>query len=133
MNGTYKFVYSGAVSVGMGFFVIKDNVITGADLYGGRYHGQITSNEKNNGFDVIVDMFVPAGTSLVQSASYQEINHTKSKITLHLKPDFDNGEPITMFIPPGHVTFMIKRTRDEEGIYADGFSVTITPQPSSRT
>ena len=128
MNGTYGFVYSGAVGVGMGVFNIKDNVIIGADVAGGRYHGHLADNQETGGFDVLFDMFIPAGTFLVQNASPQEMDLTKTQISVQLKPDFDNGEPIKVFIPPGDVTLMIRKLPDEYSVYANGISITITPK-----
>jgi hypothetical protein len=131
MNGTYGFVYSGAVGVGMGVFSIKDDVITGADVAGGRYHGHVTDNQETRGFNVLFDMFIPAGTFLVQNASPQEMDLTKTQISLQLEPDFDNGEPVKVFVPPGNVTLMIKRLPDEYSIYAEGISMTVTPKSPS--
>jgi hypothetical protein len=133
MNGTYSFVYSGAVGVGMGFFVIKDNVLTGADIGGGRYHGDVTENQETGGFNVLFDMFVPAGMVLAQNSAPQEIDLMKTEISLQFKPDFDNGEPIKVYISPGDVTLMIKRIPDEYSVYAYGVSVTITPKSPSGT
>jgi hypothetical protein len=131
MDGTYRFVYSGEVNVGIGVFVIKDNVIKGADLFGTRYRGQIAKDPETGCLSVLLDMLVPAGTSLVQGSSFQELDRTKTEITLLLRPDFDNGKPIEVFISPGYVTLMIKRTLDAESIYADGFSLTATPKSPS--
>ena len=63
MNGAYGFVYSGAVGVGMGVFAIRNNVLTGADLAGGRYHGRVTDDPDTGGFHVSFDMWLLAISS----------------------------------------------------------------------
>ena len=53
--------------------------------------------------------------------------HTRSGVTLNLPPNFDNGEPIKLVIPPGDITLMIRRIPDDYGPYASGVRLTITP------
>ncbi len=127
MNGTYGVVYAGQVVVGIGVFVVKDSVLTGADLAGGRYRGHVIDDPKTKWFQVVFDMFVPAGTLLVQNASPQEIDLTKKQLSILLEPDSDNGEPIRIHFPPGDVTLMIRRIPDENSVYASGVSVILTP------
>jgi hypothetical protein len=126
-DGTYGFVYSGAIGVGIGVFVIKNSMLNGADLAGGRYRGSVTDDPQTKGLRVVFDMFVPAGTFLVQNASPQELSYTKKDISVLFPQGFDNGEPTKIYVPPGYVTLMINRIPDENSIYASGVHFTMTP------
>jgi hypothetical protein len=122
MNGTYGFVYSGETGVGIGVFVIKDTVLTGADAGGGRYNGSVVIDANTQKVEFVFDQFVPAGTFLVQGVSAQEIEHTRQNIRVSLPHNFDDGKAINLEIPPGHVNIMIKRISEDYEGYAEGFS-----------
>jgi hypothetical protein len=127
-DGTYSFVYCGAQGVGIGVITIKNNVLMGADLGGGRYRGLISEQQNGDGYRLVFDMFVPANVLLVQGASPQEISYTKSDIAFDIRSDFGNGEPIKLFVPPGELTLMIQRIPDDYAWYASGVKVTMTPE-----
>jgi hypothetical protein len=126
-DGTFGFVYCGQIGVGVGVMVIKNNMLKGADLSGGRYTGAVKELLDGGGYTITYDMFVPPNVFLVQGAAPQEMAHTRSGVTLDLPLDFDNGEPIKLVIPPGDVTLMIRRIPDEYAAYARGVKLTITP------
>jgi hypothetical protein len=125
-DGTYSFAYCGEVGVGLGVISIQNNILKGADLAGGQYTGVVTELP-NARYRIVFDMFIPAGTFLVQGGSPQEMPHTRSGITLDLQPNFDNGEPMKLVVPPGYITLMIRRISDDFGRYASGMTVSITP------
>jgi hypothetical protein len=125
-DGTYVFVYSGDIGVGLGVISIQNHILKGADLAGGQYTGLI-SELPSAGYRVVFDMFVPANLVLVQGGSPQEMPYKRSGITLDLHTDFHNGEPIKLAVPPGNITFMFKRAPDELAPYASGMKVIITP------
>jgi hypothetical protein len=121
MNGTYGFVYAGFIGVGIGVFTIRGSVLTGA---GGKYAGRVVKDQ-TEGFTLDFDMFVPAGTFLVQGTSPQDINYTK-KVSISLPPDFAEGVPVKVYIPPGPVTLMIRQISDEEySALASGFRLSV--------
>jgi hypothetical protein len=123
-DGTYGFAYSGDLGVGIGVFTIQNNFLNGADLGGGRYSGIVGERPSGQGYSVLFDMFVPAGTFLVQGTAPQEMPHTREHISVDLPLDFFNGEPITRVVGPGKVTFMIRRIPDELAWYASGVKAT---------
>lgn len=110
----------------MGVFTIRDNVLKGADIFGGRYSGVITERPNTEGYHVVFDMFVPAGAPLVQGSAPQELPHTRSA-AFDLPVDFYNGEPIKQVVGPGNITLMIRTTTDDWAKYASGAKVTIVP------
>ena len=126
-DGTYSFAYCGELGVGVGVVTIQSNILKGADLGGGRYSGVVGAKPDGTGYRVRYDMFVPADVFLVQGTSPQDIAQTRDDITIELPPDFDNGEPIKLFVPPGNITIMIRRISDDLAWYASGVKVTMTP------
>jgi hypothetical protein len=130
-DGTYGFVYSGAVGVGVGVFTIQNSFLTGADFSGGRYKGTVGEHPNGQGYSVIFDMFVPAGTFLVQGGAPQEMPYTRGEIAFHLPLDFSNGEPIKRVVAPGNITFMIHRITDDWAWCASGVKVTLERAPES--
>jgi hypothetical protein len=123
MNGTYGFVYSGARGVGLGIFTIRDSVLVGSDTGGARYSGRVAVDASSGDVTVSFEMYVPAGVLLVQGASEQEMNYTKANLSLTLPRDFDNGEPIGVYIPPGNVTLMLRQIPDDYAVFTNGFDI----------
>jgi hypothetical protein len=126
-DGTYSFVYCGEIGVGLGVITIQNNILKGADVTGGRYSGVVSERPNAAGYRVVYDMFVPANVFLVQGTASQDVPHKRDDITLDLPPDFDNGEPISLIVPPGKITLMVRKISDEFAWYASGVKMTITP------
>jgi hypothetical protein len=124
MDGTYGFVYSGAIGIGVGIFTLRTGALEGVDSGGGRYKGTVIEHQETGELEVSFSMFVPAGTLLVQGTSEQDIHYTKAGLTVRTPPKFGDGKPIEVYIPPGNVTVMIKRIPDEYSNFAGGFQIT---------
>ena len=62
-DGTFGFVYCGQIGVGVGVMAIKNNVLKGADLSGGRYSGVVKERPNGDGYTITYDMFVPPTSS----------------------------------------------------------------------
>jgi hypothetical protein len=122
MNGTYGFVYSGSRGVGLGVLTIRDSVVTGCDTGGAKYSGRMIEDASGS-FTLNFEMFVPAGTVLIQGASEQEMSYTKSNLSIPLRRNFDDGEPIRVFVPPGYLNLMVRQIPDEYAVYANGFDI----------
>ncbi len=125
-DGTYSFAYCGEFGVGVGVVTIQNNILKGADLGGGRYSGVVSAKPGGAGYSVRYDMFIPADVFLVQGTSPQDIAQRRDDITIDLPLEFDNGEPIKLFVPPGNITIMIRRISDDLAWYASGVKVTMT-------
>jgi hypothetical protein len=110
LDGTYGFLYSGAISLGFGVFNIKGGKVVGSDYAGGRYHG--TATEGANGkIAVDITFEVAPGLPLVQGTSPQELPYSR-RIQETFPPGFGDGAPLTFESPPGNITTMIKRIPD---------------------
>jgi len=122
MDGTYGFVYSGAIGVGIGAFTIKNGVMRGSDGGNFNYRGTVSSDISGQ-LVIEFDMFVPAGVFLVQGNSPLEWDSTRSPPKITMPPEFGDGQPVTVDIPPGQVTLMVKRIPDDYAVFAAGFNI----------
>jgi hypothetical protein len=125
LDGTYGFVYCGAIGVGMGVFRVQRSTLAGVDIAGARYRGTISSTNTDQ-LHLAFEMAVPAGVMLVQGTAPQDIPYTKSA-SVTVDSDFGEGRPFEVYVPPGKVTMMVRRIPDDCGWIADGISITITP------
>jgi len=51
------------------------------------------------------------------------MNYTKTGLSVTLQSDFDNGEPVMVYIPPGNVTLMIRQIPNDYAAFANGFDI----------
>ena len=126
MNGTYSFVYSGELGVGIGVFHIVDSQFVGASLAGGSYKGRAVVDEETGEIELSLNMEVPAGVSLVQGTGPQEMTYTKA-VGIKAPANFGDGKPFEIYIAPGPVTLMVKRIPDDWAPLAYGMTVQILP------
>lgn len=110
MQGFYALYYTGIAGFGHAVLVMKDGVITGADVTGGVYDGTYTVLD--NGIDIKVDFVVPAGATLVTGQSLAE--SLKQSITANLSLHFADGRPVSICTPMGPVNVIFKKLRDIE-------------------
>jgi hypothetical protein len=127
LDGTYGFVYCGAIGVGMGVFRVADSALKGIDIAGARYRGNVTEDGDSGKIRLDFEMAVPVGVALVQGTSPQDIPYTKSA-SVTVDHGFGDGKPFEVYVPPGTVTMMVKRIPDEYGWVADGISISIAPK-----
>ena len=81
-DGTFGFVYCGQIGVGVGVTVIKNNMLNGADLSGGRYTGAVKALPNGGGYTITYDMFVPpnvllSGRSSTRNGAYTERGYSR--------------------------------------------------------
>jgi hypothetical protein len=126
MDGTYSFVYRGFFGVGMGLFKVTDGSLVGVDFGGGRYRGTIVVGSTTREMDLAIQMTVPAGVFLVQGTSAQDLEYTKM-VSTKVHPNFNEGRPFDVMIPPGSVTLMVVQIPDDWEPYTAGFRLTIAP------
>lgn len=126
-DGTYSFAYCGEQGVGVGVVTIVNGILKGDDLGGGRYSGAVSEKPKGGGYNLVYDMFMPAGTCLVQGTAPQDMSHTRRDDTIELPADFANGEPIKLDVPPGNITLMIRQVSDEYAWLASGVKLSMSP------
>jgi hypothetical protein len=82
MNGTYGFVYSGIMGVGLGVFIIQNSVFLGSDTGGAKYSGHAVQDMATGAITILFEMFVPEGTALIHGTSAQDIKYTKTGLSV---------------------------------------------------
>ena len=122
MDGTYGFVYSGAIGVGIGVFTVNDGVLSGSDGGNVNYKGRVTIDTLTGQWIVTFEQFIPAGVLLVQGTSALDYNSTRPR-EITVPPNFGDGQPVTVNLPPGQVTLMAKRVPDDFAPFAAGFTI----------
>jgi len=124
LDGTYGWVYCGEIGLGIGVFTVTGGKVEGHDYSGGKYSG--TANERPDGKITLTLSFeVQPGRGLVQGTAPQEVPYTRP-INAELPPNFGDGAPQEIAVPPGVVTVMIKRLPNDFAPAAtQGFTMTI--------
>src|SRR5262245_28795162 len=124
LDGTYGWVYCGAIGIGIGVFTVTGGGVKGRDYAGGKYGG--TAKERPDGTISLTLAFeVQPGVALVTATAAQEVPYTRD-IKAELPPNFGDGAPQEIAAPPGAVTVMIKRIADDFAPAAtQGFTMAI--------
>jgi hypothetical protein len=125
MNGTYGFVYSGAIGVGIGVFVVADSHLSGSDYAGGKYEGTVSVDPATGNITATFTLFAPGGMLLVQGTTPLPFDSMRGPIAAKMPPEFGDGNPVELDIPPGKIIVMVKRVPDEWARAANGFSLSI--------
>lgn len=112
IDGTYGFVYCGAEDIGIGVFTVKSGAVVGRDIGGATYSGAAVENADGS-ISMKLAFDVPAGVTLVQGTSPQELPYTKI-IEETYPPLFGDGKPVEASSPP--VTVMVKRLPITSGL-----------------
>lgn len=110
MQGFYAIYYTGIAGFGHAVVVLKDGVVTGADVTGGTYDG--TYEPAGEGYDISVALTMPAGTTLVTGQSIAE--PLTQTIKASLPAHFANGSPVAVTTPMGPVNVIFKKLRSIE-------------------
>lgn len=128
MNATYGFAYSGSIGVGAGVFKVTASDLVGQDYAGVTYRGQVLQDPTTGELEIFFEMTAPPGLPPAQGTSRLDLAVTKG-VFVRVPPEFGDGKPFEINMPPGPVTLMVKRVSDELAWMADGFTITIEPKP----
>jgi hypothetical protein len=85
-----------------------------------QYKGTISDNPDDRTFLVKVDQFVPNQGRIAQGISTQRIIWGRTPLEFALSPNFADGSPFTLDVPPDRVTVMIRRIPHKYARYAKG-------------
>jgi hypothetical protein len=111
LDGTYGFVYSSSIGVGIGVIRIDAGIVVGSDIGAGRYRGTAVENPDGT-IDLQLEFTVAPGFGTVQGTEPQELPYTRP-VKHTLPPLFGDGEPARLFLPPAEVIVMVKRVPDD--------------------
>jgi hypothetical protein len=124
INGTFSFVYSGAIGLGIGIMSIEDGTITGVDYAGGGYSGKVEEQQDGTA-RLELELTVPAGVTLVGGTAPLEVEHTR-RFAQAIRGDFADGKPLQLDVPPGEVIVMISPAHDSwAAVVLKGFTITV--------
>jgi hypothetical protein len=108
-DGTYGFVYCGAIGLGIGVFTVRSGAVIGRDYSGVTYHG--SANDQPDGS---IDLSIIMTMSSVPSAEGTPGQDTpyRREVIHRYPPQFGDGKPIEVTMGPGPITVMIRRVSD---------------------
>ena len=130
IDGTYSFVYSGAIGLGFGCIKITSGVVRGWDMGGGRYVG--TAKENADGtISIDVGFHVRAHVPLVQGTAAKELPYER-RIAGTFPPRFGDGAPVSLDTGPGVVIVMFKQVPAEGATILEDQGITLSLPPLSR-
>lgn len=109
MEGFYAVYYTGVAGFGHAVLVIKDGIISGADVTGGVYDGKFTVGD-SGGIVIEVRLTVPAGATLVTGQTLP--SPYSQTINASLSENFANGQPVPVQTPLGPVNAIFKKLRN---------------------
>lgn len=109
VDGFYQITFRGTADWGMGMLILKDGVITGADVGGVLYDG--TYKEHKDKISSKITLTVPPGATLVTGTLPQPKEH-KFDFELSLnKKNIETKEPVLVHLPTGPVNVIFNLLR----------------------
>ena len=111
INGFFAIYYTGVGGSGIGVIAIRDGVIVGADMTGGRYDGTYSENPGTGNFDAKIRMSYLPGTSLVTGAlAGPQPLHLDMTTTLPV--DLGSEKPLRLDTPTGPINVIFRKLRE---------------------
>ena len=109
-NAIYAMYYTGGSGSGHALLVMRNGVISGADVVGGILDGTYYVGD-NNRVSFKVNLVAPAGMTLVtgQTAGSEPITQ---EISATLPENMGSGAPVQIQTPLGPVNVIFKKLRD---------------------
>lgn len=112
IDGAWRFVYCGAIDLGVGAFIVENGTVRGRDYGGLNYSGTVQENPDGT-ITVKIVYRIPAGGVLVQGVTPQDVPYDKM-IEQKFPPLFGDGKPVETASPP--VTVMVRRLPPGSGL-----------------
>jgi hypothetical protein len=75
-------------------------VFVGSDTGGAKFSGHAVKDMATGAITILFEMFVPEGTVVIHRTSAQDINYTKTGLSVTLQSDFDNGDRLRSTFHP---------------------------------
>jgi hypothetical protein len=95
LNGFYSVYYTGRTGSGFGVLVLKDGIVTGADVSGGLFDGEYTVHEERAVFEGTIRLTIPPGVPLVTGAPANQNSYTQN-IPISMPLDLNQGKPVLL-------------------------------------
>jgi len=110
LNGIFKITFRGSADWGMGILILKDGIVTGADVGGIKYDGKYKENK--NCIEINLELTVPPGATLVMGTPPQSKEYTIPIILSVNKKDIEKNETILLELPQGPVNVIFNCLRN---------------------
>jgi len=109
MNGIYALYFTGTSGSGFGVIILKDGVMTGADVTGGMFDGtyRVVGDEITGTF---ISLLPPGVTSVNGVLAGQ--NGLRVEYPIRLPVNLGAGQAFTLPTPNGPVNVIVKKLRD---------------------
>ena len=111
LDGFYALYYTGKFGTGFGVIVLKDGIVTGADVSGGVYDGQYTVKPDQGIFEGAIKLTIPPGILLVTGAPPSQNSFTQ-EFPVSLPLNIDPSHPVTVQTSTGPVNIILKKLRE---------------------
>jgi len=109
VDGIYQITFRGAADWGMGVLILKDGIITGADVGGALYDG--TYSDVGDSISSNITLTVPPGVTLVMGTQPQSKEYS-FQFTLSLsKQAIETRQPVLAQLPVGPVNVIFNCLR----------------------
>jgi hypothetical protein len=110
LDGFYAVFYTGKVSSGFAMIVLRNGIVTGADVGGGLYDGKYTVSADKRTVEGTMKLTTPPGISLVTGApASSEVSIQEFPLSL---PADLNEQTVQIQTPTGPVNLKFKKIRD---------------------
>lgn len=109
-DGIYQITFRGAADWGMGILILKNGVVTGADVGGVLYDGNYMEKDRN--LEVNLILTVPPGVTLVMGTQPQSKEYNfPFKLSLS-EQDMKTKIPVLIQLPQGAVNVIFNCLRN---------------------
>lgn len=109
-DGIYKITFRGAADWGMGVLILKDGIVTGADVAGALYDG--TYLEHSDSISVKINLTVPPGVTLVMGTPPQSKEYSFQFDISLSKKSIETSQTILVQLPQGPVNVIFQLLRN---------------------
>lgn len=110
LDGFYALFYTGKISSGFAMIVLRNGIVTGADVSGGLYDGKYTINADKLTVDGTMKLTMPPGIPLVTGAPASP-QTSSQEFPFSLPADF-NEKTVQVQTPTGPVNLRFRKIRD---------------------
>jgi hypothetical protein len=110
LDGFYALFYTGRVSSGFAMIVLRNGIVTGADVGGGLYDGKYTISPDERTIVGTIKVTTPPGVSLVTGAP-ASAEVSVQEFPLSLPADL-NEQTVQIQTPTGPVNLKFKKIRE---------------------
>jgi hypothetical protein len=123
IDGTYGFVFAGALGIGIGVFRVTNGQLIGSDSSGCDYRGTVTEDASDHRLSIKLDQFAPNHVRAAYSRRFSREKTIRSALDFSIGPNFEDGRPFPLETSTDVVTVIIRRISDKYDKYVNGLKI----------